>query len=90
MNQVANYMKELGLKVIYPTRKIKTTLANLAHKKYPYLLRNMDINKPNQVWSTDITYVRVDGGFVYLAAVIDWYSKAILSHKISNTMYAFG
>lgn len=86
VNQVANYMKELGLKAIYPTKKIKTTLANLEHKKHPYLLRNMDINRPNQVWSTDITYVRVDGGFVYLAAVIDWYSKAILAHKISNTM----
>ena len=86
VNQVANLMKELGLKVIYPTKKIKTTLANLAHKKYSYLLREMDINKPNQVWSTDITYIRVNGGFVYLAAVIDWYSKAILSHKISNTM----
>ena len=86
VNQVANLMKELGLKVIYPTKKIKTTLANLAHKKYPYLLRDMDINKPTQVWSTDITYIRVNGGFVYLAAVIDWYSKAILSHKISNTM----
>lgn len=86
VNQVSNYMKELGLKVIYPTKKVKTTLANLAHKKYPYLLKNMEINKPNQVWSTDITYIRVDGGFVYLAAVIDWYSKAILSHKISNTM----
>ena len=86
VNQVANYMKELGLKVIYPTKKIKTTLANLAHKKYPYLLRDMGINKPNQVWSTDITYIRLEGGFVYLAAVIDWYSKAILSHKISNSM----
>jgi putative transposase len=86
INQVAKYMKELGLKAIYPTKKINTTLANLEHKKYPYLLRELDINKPNQVWSTDITYIRVDGGFVYLAAVIDWYSKAILSHKISNTM----
>lgn len=86
VNQVAKLMKVLGLKVIYPTKKIRTTLANLAHKKYPYLLRDMDINKPNQVWSTDITYIRVNGGFVYLAAVIDWYSKAILSHKISNTM----
>lgn len=86
INQVSKYMKELGLKAIYPTKKIKTTLANLEHKKYPYLLRKLDINKPNQVWSTDITYIRVNGGFVYLAAVIDWYSKAILSHKISNTM----
>jgi putative transposase len=79
-------MKELGLKVIYPTKKIKTTLSNMAHRKYPYLLRGLEISKPNQVWSTDITYCRVNGGFVYLAEIIDWYSKAILSHKISNTM----
>jgi putative transposase len=77
---------ELGLKAIYPSKKVQTTLANIEHKKYPYLLREMDINKPNLVWSTDITYIRVDGGFVYMAAVIDWYSKAILSYKISNTM----
>lgn len=86
INQVSKYMKELGLKAIYPTKKINTTLANLEHKKYPYLLRELDVNKPNQVWSTDITYIRFDGGFVYLAAIIDWYSKAILSHKISNAM----
>lgn len=86
MNRVRDYMRELGLKVIYPTRQIKTTLANIEHKKYPYLLRNLIIDKPNQVWSTDITYVRLNGGFVYLAAIIDWHSKAILSHKISNTM----
>jgi len=86
INRVRDYMLELGLKAICPTKTIHTTLANLAHKKYPYLLRELDINKPNQVWSTDITYVRVTGGFVYLAAIIDWYSKAILSYKISNTM----
>jgi len=86
INQVSKYMKELGLKAIYPTKKVTTTLANSEHKKYPYLLRELEINRPNQVWSTDITYIRVYGGFVYLAAVIDWHSKAILSHKISNTM----
>lgn len=85
-NRVLKYMNELGLKAIYPSKKVQTTLANIEHKKYPYLLREMDINKPNLVWSTDITYIRVDGGFVYMAAVIDWYSKAILSYKISNTM----
>ncbi|QGP54538.1 putative transposase OrfB [Piscirickettsia salmonis] len=79
-------MNELGLKVIYPTKKVYTTLAHPEHKKYPYLLRDLEIYKPNQVWSTDITYIRLDGGFVYLAAVIDWHSKAILSHKISTTM----
>lgn len=86
INRVNDYMRELGLKVIYPSKKIRTTLANIHHKKYPYLLQKLDINRSNQVWSTDITYIKVPGGFVYLAAVIDWYSKAILSHKISNTM----
>ncbi|WP_427910168.1 DDE-type integrase/transposase/recombinase [Piscirickettsia salmonis] len=70
----------------YPTKKVCTTLAHPEHKKYPYLLRDLEIYKSNQVWSTDITYIRLDGGFVYLAAVIDWHSKAILSHKISTTM----
>ena len=86
MNRVRHYMREMGLKTIYPTKAVKTTIANAAHHKYPYLLRDIEINRANQVWSTDITYLRLGGGFVYLAAVIDWHSKAILSHKISNTM----
>lgn len=86
VNRVNDYMKELGLKALCPSNLCKTTLANIKHKKYPYLLRNLEINRANQVWSTDITYCRVPGGFVYLAAVIDWYSKAILSWKISNVM----
>ena len=88
MNRVRLYMRELGLKTIYPTKKILTTLAHPAHKKYPYLLRDMNINQANQVWSTDITYIKVKGGFIYLAAIIDWYSKAILAHRISNTIDA--
>ena len=79
-------MKELGLKAICPSKRLNTTIANIEHKKHPYLLRNLEIDRPNQVWSTDITYCRVPGGFVYLAAVIDWYSKAILSWKIGNVM----
>ena len=86
VNRVRDYMRELGLKVIYPNKKIYSTIANAKHKKYSYLLKGLDIIRANQVWSTDITYIKVNGGFVYLAAVIDWYSKAILSHKISNTM----
>lgn len=86
VNRVRSYMQELGLKTIYPTKAVRTTFANPEHQKYPYLLRELEINRANQVWSTDITYVRVDGGFMYLAAVIDWHSKAILSHKLSNTM----
>ena len=86
VNRVNTYMHELGLKAICPTKAVKTTIANLEHKKYPYLLRHLEINRANQVWSTDITSIRVDGGFVHLAAVIDWYSKAVLSWRISNAM----
>ena len=71
INQVSSYMKELGLKTIYPSNKVQTTIANIEHKKYPYLLRDIDINQANQVWITDITYIKVDGCFVYLAAIID-------------------
>ncbi|ALY02767.1 hypothetical protein [Piscirickettsia salmonis] len=80
-DRVRNYMNELGLKVIYPTKKVCTTLAHPEHKKYPYLLRDLEVYKPNQVWSTDITYIRLDGGFVYLAAVID----CALRHLKCNT-----
>ena len=87
VNRVRDLMNELGLKAIYPKKKVcTTTISNPEHNKYPYLLKELEINRSNQVWSTDITYIRLDAGFVYLAAVIDWHSKAILSHKISNTM----
>ena len=58
------------------------------HKIYPYLLRGVDIIRPNQVWSTDITYIRLPHGFVYLVAMIDWYSRKVLSWRVSNTMDA--
>ena len=58
------------------------------HKIYPYLLRGVDIIRPNQVWSTDITYIRLPRGFVYLVAIIDWYSRKVLSWRLSNTMDA--
>lgn len=74
----------LGLKTIYTAPK--TTQRNYAHKVYPYLLRELEINKVNQVWSTDITYIPTPKGFIYLTAVIDWYSKKILSYRVSNSM----
>jgi putative transposase len=58
------------------------------HKVHPYLLRGVDINRPNQVWSTDITYIRLPRGFVYLVAIIDWYSRKVLAWRLSNTMDA--
>ena len=86
LNSVATYRKELGLKAVLAVKQVSLTQANKEHKKYSYKLRGLDISRSNQVWSTDITYIKINGGMVYLAAVIDWHSKAVLSHKISNTM----
>jgi len=87
LNTVTAYRKELGLRAILAVREpTSLTQANIAHPKHPYKLRGLDIVRANQVWSTDITYIKIAGGMVYLAAVIDWYSKAVLSWKISNTM----
>ena len=85
-NTVLAYRKELGLQVILAVRPPNTSWADKQHPKYSYKLRGLDIVRANQVWSTDITYIKIKGGMVYLAAVIDWYSKAVLSWRISNTM----
>ena len=86
LNTVSKYRKELGLKAILAVRKPNTTTPLKEHKKYSYKLRGLDIAHANHVWSTDITYCKTAEGMVYLAAVIDWHSKAVLSHKVSNTM----
>jgi len=86
VNTVSKYRKELGLTAVLAVRKPHTTTPIKEHKKYSYKLRNIDITQANQVWSTDITYCKTAKGMVYLAAVIDWHSKAVLSHKVSNTM----
>lgn len=86
LNTVSKYRKELGLRAVLAVRPISTTVADEQHPKYPYRLKGVDINRANQVWSTDITYIKINGGMVYLAAIIDWYSKAVLSWKISNSM----
>ena len=77
-------MQKMGLEAIYP--KKKTSIPNLSHKVYPYLLRNVEILRPNQVWATDITYIRLLQGFVYLVVVIDWFSRYVLSWKLSITI----
>jgi len=79
-------MKKMGITAIYPGPK--TSVANIAHKKYPYLLRNKLILAPNHVWATDITYIKLNGVQVYLTAVIDLYSRKVLSWNLSNTMDA--
>lgn len=79
-------MRLLGLEAIYP--KPKLSRPNLQHKIYPYLLRNVHIGRVDQVWSTDITFIRLYQGFIYLAAVMDWFSRYVLSWSISNTLDA--
>ena len=82
--KVISLRRELGLETIYP-KKI-TTIIRIEDIKYPYLLLGMEINKPNKVWSIDITYIKVGNGVCYLAGIIDWYSRKVLSYRISNTM----
>jgi putative transposase len=82
--RVQRLMRMMGLEAIYP--KPKTTQRGCGHKIYPYLLRNVEILRPDQVWSTDITYIPMRRGFLYLVAVIDWYSRYVLSWRLSNSM----
>jgi putative transposase len=82
--RVQRLMRTMGLVAVYPKRNL--SLANQAHKIYPYLLRNLAIERPNQVWATDITYIPMARGFVYLVAIMDWYSRRVLSWRVSNTI----
>jgi len=77
-------MRRAGLRAIYPGKR--TSIPAKYHKKYPYLLREKVIRFPNQVWATDITYIKLKTGFVYLVAIIDLFSRRILSWRLSNTM----
>jgi putative transposase len=82
--RVQRLMRRMGLEAIYPKRR--TTRPAAGHKIYPYLLRNVEIARPDQVWSTDITYVPMRHGFLYLVAVMDWFSRHVLSWRLSNTL----
>src|SRR5580658_1773548 len=82
--RVQRLMRLMGLEAIYP--KPKLSVGGAGHKVYPYLLRNVAIERVNQVWSTDITYIPLPNGFMYLAAVIDWFSRYVLSWRLSNTL----
>lgn len=84
--RVQRLMHEMGLEAVYP--KKKTNIPSKEHRVYPYLLRNVDVTRPNQVWATDITYIRMRRGFLYLMVVMDWYSRYVLSWQLSNTLDA--
>lgn len=82
--RIQRLMSVLGIEAIYP--KPNLSHADKKHSKYPYLLKGVNICYPNHVWSTDITYIRMNKGFVYLMAVIDWYSRYVISWRLSNTL----
>jgi len=82
--RVARLLRVMGLEAIYP--KPKLSQPGLGHKIYPYLLRGVAVTRPNQVWATDITYVRLRQGFVYLVAVMDWFSRYVLAWEVSVTL----
>jgi len=77
-------MNTMGLQALYPKPNLSKPCKN--HKIYPYLLRKFRITKPNQVWSTDITYIKLTQGWAYLIAIIDWYSRYVINWKLSNTL----
>ena len=95
-DRVLKYMRLMSIEAIYPKRKKVTTIKDSEHRIYSYLLdkywtksgktKNVYVPYSNEVWSGDITYIRTKGGFMYLSAIIDWHSKAILSYKLSNSM----
>jgi len=82
--RVRRLMRRMGIEALY--RKPNTSKKHAKHKIYPYLLRQLNVNRPNQVWAMDITYLPMARGFIYLAAVVDWYSRRVLSWSVSTTM----
>ena len=82
--RVRRLLRKMGLMAVYPKPNLSKPAPG--HKIYPYLLRGLDINRPNQVWSTDITYIPLAGGFVYLVAIMDWYSRYVLAWSVSTTL----
>ena len=85
-HQVRRLMRLMGLEAIYPKKKPKTSESEPSHKKYPYLLRNVAVTHPNHVWGTDITYLRLENGWAYLVAIMDWYSRFVVAWRVSLTL----
>jgi putative transposase len=82
--RVQRLMRIMGIQAIYP--KPRTTVSGAAHPSYPYLLRGLEIEQPNQVWSADITYIPLRQGFMYLVAILDWFSRYVVTWRLSNTL----
>ena len=86
VKRVRRLMRLMGLEAIYPRKRL--SVPGEGHKRYPYLLRGVEIVRPDQVWSADITYIRLRRGFLYLAAILDWYSRYVLSWALSSSLDA--
>jgi len=84
--RVRRLMRRMGLEAVYPRRKRGLSLPDKEHKIYPYLLKDVQITRPDQVWSADITYIRMYRGWLYLVAVMDWFSRYVLSWEVSVTL----
>lgn len=82
--RVARLMRKMSLQAVYP--RPRTSKPNKAHKTYPYLLRGLEVTRPNQVWCADITYVPMPKGFMYLVAIMDWFSRFVINWQLSNTL----
>jgi len=82
--KVQRLMQIMGLQAIYP--RPRTSRPDKEHKKYPYLLKGLKIDRPNQVWASDITYIPMEKGFLYLVVIMDWYSRCILAWRLSNSL----
>ena len=85
-DHVRTLLREMGLTAVFP--KPNLSKPHPENRIYPYLLRDLDVMRPNQVWCADITYVRLTWGFAYLVAIVDWYSRYVLSWRLSNTLEA--
>ena len=82
--RVRRLLRLMGLEAIYPRPRLSE--ASAEHRKYPYLLKDLTIDRPGQVWSTDITFIPMNEGWLYLTAVLDWFSRYVLSWRLSNTL----
>lgn len=85
-NHVQRLLRLMGIEAIYPKTKPNTSQSNQQHRKYPYLLKGLSITRPNQVWGTDITYVKLETGWAYLIAFIDWFSRYVVAWELSPTL----
>ena len=86
VNKVNRLMNQMGIQAIFPKKRRLTSVKHQQHKIYPYLLRDIEIQRANQIWCGDITYIPIKGGHMYLAAILDWHSKSVLAWKLSSVM----